>query len=434
MNKEKIKQLIVEHKERFLKPADLVRRDSQPFIEKVLKQKEIIVISGVRRAGKSSLMKLITGDLINQDKVPGNNILYLNFEDERFIEFKHSDFEILLETYVELYQPDGRQYFFLDEIQNIKGWEKWVNRLYEFENIKIFITGSNASLLSSEIASALTGRNRQILNFPFSFHEFLSFNQEEITPTDFYLREKKIKLKKFFQEYASMGGFPEVLKNRDLTLLEQYFKDIIYRDVIARYNIRNIHEIRELALFLASNIGTIQSYQNLQNLINVKSLNTIKNYLEIFESVYLFLRVDLFDFSVKRQIYNPSKIYTTDIALANSIAFTFSRNIGRLYENIVCIELMRRNQDIFYWKSKNNQEVDFLIKKGLEINTAIQVCTSLSNDKIKKREIESLLEAKRTLYARNLIILTEDEEDEITENSVKINITPIWKWLLESDR
>ncbi|MCK9244406.1 MAG: ATP-binding protein [Candidatus Marinimicrobia bacterium] len=431
MNKEKIKQLIVEHKERFLKPADLVRRDSQSFIEKVLKQKEIIVISGVRRAGKSSLMKLITGDLINQDKVPGNNILYLNFEDERFIEFKHSDFEILLETYVELYQPDGRQYFFLDEIQNIKGWEKWVNRLYEFENIKIFITGSNASLLSSEIASALTGRNRQILNFPFSFHEFLSFNQEEIKPTDFYLREKKIKLKKFFQEYASMGGFPEVLKNRDLTLLEQYFKDIIYRDVIARYNIRNIHEIRELALFLASNIGTIQSYQNLQNLINVKSLNTIKNYLEIFESVYLFLRVDLFDFSVKRQIYNPSKIYITDIALANSIAFTFSRNIGRLYENIVCIELMRRNQDIFYWKSKNNQEVDFLIKKGLEINTAIQVCTSLSNDKIKKREIESLLEAKRTLNARNLIILTEDEEDEITENSVKINITPIWKWLLE---
>ncbi|MFA4921619.1 MAG: ATP-binding protein, partial [Candidatus Neomarinimicrobiota bacterium] len=289
----------------------------------------------------------------------------------------------------------------------------------------------NASLLSSEIASALTGRNRQILNFPFSFHEFLSFNQEEIKPTDFYLREKKIKLKKFFQEYASMGGFPEVLKNRDLTLLEQYFKDIIYRDVIARYNIRNIHEIRELALFLASNIGTIQSYQNLQNLINVKSLNTIKNYLEIFESVYLFLRVDLFDFSVKRQIYNPSKIYITDIALANSIAFTFSRNIGRLYENIVCIELMRRNQDIFYWKSKNNQEVDFLIKKGLEINTAIQVCTSLSNDKIKKKEIESLLEAKRTLNARNLIILTEDEEDEITENSVKINITPIWKWLLE---
>lgn len=430
MNKEKIKQLIVEHKERFLKPVNLIRRDSQAFIEKVLKQKEIIVISGVRRAGKSSLMKLITGDLINQDKVPENNILYLNFEDERFIEFKHSDFEILLETYLELYHPDGRQYFFLDEIQNIPGWEKWVNRLYEFENIKIFITGSNASLLSSEIASALTGRNRQIVNFPFSFHEFLRFKQEEIKPTDLYLREKKLKLKKLFQEYTSMGGFPEVLKNRDLTLLEQYFKDIIYRDVIARYNIRNIHEIRELALFLASNIGTIQSYQNLQNLINVKSLNTIKNYLEIFESVYLFLRVDLFDFSVKRQIYNPSKIYTTDIALANSIAFTFSRNLGRLYENIVCIELMRRNQDIFYWKSKNNQEVDFLIKKGLEIEDAIQVCTSLSNDKIKKREIESLLEAKRTLNARNLIILTEDEEDEITENSVKIIITPIWKWLL----
>ncbi|MCG2716329.1 MAG: ATP-binding protein [Candidatus Marinimicrobia bacterium] len=213
--------------------------------------------------------------------------------------------------------------------------------------------------------------------------------------------------------------------------MEQYFKDIIYRDVIARYNIRNTHEIRELALFLASNIGTIQSYQNLQNLINVKSLNTIKNYLGIMESVYLFMRVDLFDYSVKRQIYNPSKIYSIDTALANSIAFNFSRNLGRLYENIVCTELLRRNHEIFYWKSKKDGEVDFLIKKGLQIDTAIQVCTSLSNDKIRKREIDGLLEAKRALKAEKLLIITEDEEQELTVESETIQVIPIWKWLLK---
>lgn len=432
MHKEKIKQLIIEHRDRFLKATELIERDIQQVAKPFLLQREIIVISGVRRSGKSSLLKLISNDIRKTQQVPDKNILYLNFDDERFIEFRHTDFELLFETYIELFQPEGRKYFFLDEIQNIQGWERWVNRIYEFEDVKIFITGSNATLLSSEIASALTGRNRQILNFPFSFKEFLRFNQVELQPADFYLREKKANIKNLFKEYVNIGGFPEVLKNRDLTLLEQYFKDIIYRDVIARYNIRNTYEIRELALFLASNIGTIQSYQNLQNLINVKSLNTIKNYLEILEIVYLFTRVDLFDYSLKRQIYNPSKIYAIDTALANSVAFNFSRNLGRLYENIVCMELLRRNQEIFYWKSKNNKEVDFLIKQGIQIETAIQVCISLSNAKIVKREIDGLLEAKRNLNAQRLVILTEDEEEEeLTEDSVKIQVVPIWKWLLE---
>lgn len=176
MNKEKIKQLIVEHKERFLKSAELINRDNQQLIKRLLTQKEIIVISGVRRAGKSSLMKLIGNDIQTSDHVSANNILYLNFDDERFIEFSHQDFDLLFETFIELFKPQGRKYFFLDEIQNIQGWERWVNRIYEFEDIKIFVTGSNATLLSSEIASALTGRNRQIANYPFSFSEFLRFN------------------------------------------------------------------------------------------------------------------------------------------------------------------------------------------------------------------------------------------------------------------
>lgn len=430
MEKNKLKQLIVEHKERFLKPAQLVRRGIQKHIESYVKQREIVIISGVRRSGKSSLMKLISDDFQQIYHVSQDNILFLNFEDERFIEFTHRDFEPLYETFIEIYQPRGKKYFFLDEIQNIKGWERWVNRMYEFEDVKIFVTGSNATLLSPEIASALTGRNRQVHTYPFSFNELLKLRNCSFDEKDLYIREGKVKIKNLFREYRELGGFPEVLKNRDVTLLEQYFKDILYRDIVARYRIRNVREIRELALFLASNTGTIQSYKNLKEMIQVKSLNTVKNYLEILEDVYIFFRLTLFDYSIKRQIYNPSKVYSIDPALSRSVAFKFSQDLGRLYGNMVFVELMRRGNQIFYWKSRKGQEVDFLIKRGLKIEKAIQVCTSLSDKRTKQREIEGLLAAHEELKAKNLTILTEDDEGEEMFDKNKIYIIPLWKWLL----
>jgi len=432
MEKNKLKQLIIEHKERFLSPSNLVNREIQKTIKRYIKQKEILVISGVRRSGKSSLMKLICNDIIKENKISKNNILYLNFEDERFIEFSHADFEPLIETFLEIYQPKNQMFFFLDEIQNIYGWEKWVNRIYEFENIKIFVTGSNATLLSSEISTALTGRNRQINIYPFSFREFLSLRSFKKNEEDLYLREKRVQLKNLFKDYVKFGGFPEVLKNEDLSILEQYFKDIIYRDVIARYSIRNTKEIRELALFLASNIGTIQSYKNLKEFIDAKSQNTVKNHLEILQNAYLFFQLDLFDYSIKRQIYNPSKIYSIDVALSNSMAFKFSENLGHIYENICFTELLRKNSEIYYWKSKTGKEVDFLIKKGLKIREAIQICTDLSNRKTKERELSGLMNAYLELNVNNLTILTEDDEGEETVDQVKISIIPLWKWLLQN--
>ena len=432
MEKNKLKQLIIEHKERFLSPSNLVNREIQKSIKRYIKQKEILVISGVRRSGKSSLMKLICNDIIKENKISKNNILYLNFEDERFIEFSHADFDPLIETFLEIYQPKNQMFFFLDEIQNIYGWEKWVNRIYEFENIKIFVTGSNATLLSSEISTALTGRNRQINIYPFSFREFLSLRSFKKNEEDLYLREKRVQLKNLFKDYVKFGGFPEVLKNEDLSILEQYFKDIIYRDVIARYSIRNTKEIRELALFLASNIGTIQSYKNLKEFIDAKSQNTVKNHLEILQNAYLFFQLDLFDYSIKRQIYNPSKIYSIDVALSNSMAFKFSENLGHIYENICFTELLRKNSEIYYWKSKTGKEVDFLIKKGLKIREAIQICTDLSNRKTKERELSGLMNAYLELNVNNLTILTEDDEGEETVDQVKISIIPLWKWLLQN--
>ena len=430
MDKNKLKELLIEYKERFLiERSDLIRREIQDRIESFLKYKEVVMITGTRRGGKSSLMKLICDDLIKKYKVPASNILYLNFEDERFIEFNSGDFAKIYELYLQINKPIGRKYFFLDEIQNVPGWERWVNRLYENENIKIFITGSNASLLRSEISTALTGRNRVITNFPFSFREFLVYKSYRLEENDFYQTEKRAIIKGFFQEYLKLGGYPEIVKINDSTLLEQYFKDIIYRDILPRYSVKKIKEIRELCLFLASNLGSIHSYNKLLSLIGVKSINTVKNYLEILEEVFLFFQINLFDYSIKRQIYNPSKIYIIDTALGNSISFKFSKNIRHIYENLVFLELKRRNKEIYYWKSKKGKEVDFLIKRGLDIEEAIQVSYNLNDKKTLNRELESLLLAKEEFKIKYLTIVTEDEDIEKEIGNVKIKIIPLWKWL-----
>ena len=211
MEKEKLKELVLEHKERFFSREGLVRRMVQEEISRYLPQREIVIITGVRRSGKSSLLRLIADD-IRQKGVGGENILYLNFEDERFLPFRAEDFEPLFEVFLTLGNPQGRKYFFLDEIQNIRGWEKWLNRLYEFEDVKIFVTGSNASILGSEISTALTGRNRQIITWPFSFREFLALRGFHLDDRSFYRREKKAEIKRWFEEYFDLGGFPEVLK------------------------------------------------------------------------------------------------------------------------------------------------------------------------------------------------------------------------------
>jgi predicted AAA+ superfamily ATPase len=431
MEKSKLRELLIEHRERFLSRRGLIRREIQKKLERHIRHKEVILITGVRRGGKSSLMRLICEDITARLNVPLSNILYLNFEDERLIDFTVKDFEVIEEIFFEMENPKGKRFFFLDEIQNVMGWEKWVNRLYEFEDVKVFVTGSNASMLGSKISTALTGRNRQIINWPFSFAEYLGLREYPLGDKSFYLREKRAEIKRLFGEYCNMGGFPEILKARDTELLKQYFADIIYRDIIAGYSIKNVKEIKELALFLASNLGTVQSYKNMKNLIGVKSINTVKNYLEALSDVFLFFGVDLFDFSIKRQIYNPSKNYCIDTALSNAISFKFSRNLGHLYENLVFLELKRRDEDVFYWKSKRtHHEVDFVTKRGMKIDKAIQVAVSLSDKKVREREIRALLETRDALTPNHLIILTEDEEGEEIIGDAAIKISPIWKWLL----
>lgn len=439
MEKINLKELIVEHKNRFLARKELIPRDLQDDISDYLSQREIIILTGVRRCGKSSLMRLICGDLLEKKAIPVNNILYLNFEDERFLPFTANDFDLLYETFMELENPQGRLFLFLDEIQNIGGWEKWLNRLFEFEDTKIFVTGSNATMLSSEISTALTGRNRQIVVWPFSFREFLRLRDCPVDERSTYERNKRTEIKRLFQEYFDLGGFPEVLKTGDNTILVQYYRDILYRDIIARNAIKNIREIKELTLYLAANPATIQSYKNIQDMIGARSATTVKNYLTALNDVYLFFFTDLFDYSVKRQIYNPSKVYAVDTAMINSVSFRFSRNIGHLYENLVFLELKRRACEIYYGKTRKGKEVDFLIKEGLHVVEAIQVSSSLADEKTRHREFQALTEireelkrdaSKAGISGLVMTVITNEEEGVMETGSGDIRLIPLWKWLL----
>lgn len=430
MEKHKLKELITHHKDRFLNRSGLFARDLQATVRPYLKQREILAITGVRRGGKSSLMRLICSDLMDYHDVERANILYLNFEDERFSSFTAADFEPLLEAYLELEAPQGKIWLFLDEIQNVPLWEKWLNRLYEFEDIKIFVTGSNATLLDSEISTSLTGRNRRITVWPLSFAEFVRAMRKPDETLNLYLRDECISLKRLFEEYLRSGGFPEVIKTGDSTILEQYYQDILYRDIITRSGIRSTREIKELALFLASNSSCIHSYRSLQSVIGVKSPNTVKNYLQVLADVYLFQLVDLFDYSLKRQIYNPSKVYGIDPALLQSISFTFSRNLGRICENIVFLELKRRGKEIYYWKSIAGKEVDFLIRQGTTITGAIQVSVALEEPATLRRELEGLLAAAEQFPTAELTMLTDDDERVIQMQNLEINVIPLWKWLI----
>ena len=430
MDKEILKSIIVSHKEKFLSKSGLIKRDIIAKEEKKILAREVVFLTGIRRSGKSSLLYLIYKYLSAKYQVPARNILFINFEDERLINFGVDDFDALYRAFLEIENPAGKKYLFFDEIQNINGWERWVNRLYEFEDAKIFITGSKASLINSDISTSLTGRNRQLQNYTFSFFEYAKLNQKEITQRSLLSDNEKVVIARLLNNYLGTGGFPEALKANDLDVVDQYFKDIIYRDIIAKYNIRNVKEIKELALYLISNTGSINSYENLRKIIGATNVSTIKNYLSAFQDVFLIYALPLFAYSVKRQIYNPNKYYAGDIGFYHAVGFSFSADNGRLLENLVLLDLLRNNNDVYYWKSKKGFEIDFVINKKRQIVKAIQVCYYLSNEN-RDREVRALLAAANEIGAKSLQIITYEQNEEIKTESVSIEVISYLHWLMK---
>lgn len=420
MNKEELKGIIIEQNDYFLKKSDSVLREK---FEKIIELKElphIIIISGLRRAGKSTLLEQVKNKLYSNAK-----IAYLNFEDERLLDFKVEDFNLLYEICLQLYEP---KVFLFDEIQNIEGWEIAIRKFYE-KKIKFYITGSNASMLSRELGTKLTGRHINVTLYPFSFKEFLSFKKFEYVSNDLYLTEKKIKIKLFFEEYLLKGGVPEYTKYGKKEIIQKVYEDILYKDILVRYNLTDEKTLRELSKYLISNVGAEFSYNNLKKMLSLGSSNTIKSYISYLENSYLIFTLEKFDYSMKKQLMNQKKIYTIDPAFIENVSFRFSKDIGKLLENMVFIELKRRNHEIYYHRDKF--ECDFLIKEGLEIVSAIQVTKSLDDDETKKREIKGLIEALEKYKLNQGLILTEDEEDEFEIKNYKIIVKPIWKFLLE---
>lgn len=421
MDKNILKGIVLEQK-KVQESLDFgIKRDKLDLIAKYISMPHTVVISGIRRTGKSTLLGQIIHSFYKGD------VHYINFEDERLIKFEVEDFNNLYEIFLEFFGE--RKVFIFDEIQNVPKWEIFVRRMQD-RGYKFFITGSNASLLSKEFGTKLTGRCIILELYPFSFREFLLFNGYVLGKDDMFHTNKIGLIKKYFNEYLKKGGIPEYLKYKDQIVLKRIYDDILYRDIVARYEIKEIKALRELSFYLLSNIAGLFSYNNLKQVLQLGSVNTVKNYVDYLENSFLVFLINKFSYSLKQQLIANKKIYCIDNGLVEAVSFQFSENRGKFLENLVFIELKRRYQNIYYYKTANNLEVDFLIKNEKNI-ILIQVTENMDNQKVRDREIRALVSAMEELKTTNSIILTMDNEEKIKTQNGIIELKPVYKWLIE---
>ena len=387
--------------------------------EHLLKSQDVVVISGIRRCGKSTLLHQIRKNQPEKD-------YYLNFDDDRLVQFTTDDFQLLYELFISLFGK--QQTFYFDEIQNVKGWERFVRRLHDYGN-KIFITGSNASMLSRELGTHLTGRFLSYELFPFSFSEYLQWSKIEVNDSSKLSTEAKAGLIRQFDQYFIAGGFPAYLREQNPQYLKTLYENILYRDVLVRNKLTNEKELLELVFYLASNVAKLNSYSALTKTIGVANPTTIKNYLSFLEDAYLVFSVNKLSYSVKTQLRNPKKVYLIDLALVRTLGFHFTDDRGRFLENLVFLELKRGGRVIFYHQEK--YECDFVIRDGANVVLAIQVTYSMQDGETHKRELNGLLEAMEEYQLITGLIITDHEEKEIDIPGKTITIVPAWKWLLE---
>jgi predicted AAA+ superfamily ATPase len=371
------------------------------FMEKFMPTgNHIEVISGIRRCGKSTLMKQIIHT--NYQKT-----VYFNFEDARVHGFEVGDFPKLDEIF-------GRGYdaYFFDEIQNVPSWEVFIRQLHD-RNDKIYITGSNATLLSKELGTRLTGRHLRHELFPFSYNEFITYKQLTSDINS-------------FSQYLLSGGFPEFLDSQNAEVLQNILKDIVFRDIAIRYAIRNTGSLMDITLYLLSNIGKEISYNNLRKTFNLGSANTVSDYLSWLSDAYLLFFLPRFSWSNKSIAVNPRKVYAIDNGLVNANSLSFSHDRGRMLENIVFMHLRRNYDSLFYFRS--NKECDFVVFENKKCKFLIQVCESLSTDNL-NRELEGLQEAMAFFQMKEGYILTLDQSDELRPKDNVIHIIPVYQYI-----
>ncbi|MBI3921128.1 MAG: ATP-binding protein [Armatimonadetes bacterium] len=405
-----------------------VRRSMLGSVLNHLDDREIVIISGVRRCGKTTLLFQVIEHL--RQEGDRGNVLYVNLEDERLLDFQVEDFERLLEVFHEERvrvgdsEDNHRLFLFLDEVQEVAHWEKWVRRVYDQfgEQIKIFITGSSSFILSSEFASLLSGRNLTYSLRPFSFEEFLRFKGIEDLDIDQISADtrRRSQIQAHLTDYLSGGGFPAAAGKDSLELLQQYYRDILFRDVATRYGIRDVRLLERVGHYLLTNAGNLVSYNKLAQILG-GSKDTIKDYVGHLLTANLISELPYFSYSLAEVNRRNRKVYSVDCGLRNAVAFRFSPDTGRLAENAAFLHLADQNPNLFYWTDGN--EIDFVVDHHGEVDL-INVCMT---DNIPPREWQGLLaQPKPARVIRGRMLVSRDEGP--TQTGVER--CPLWRFLL----
>ncbi len=419
LSETEIKEILVRQRETIINKKYGLERAVLRVIGSKLKLPHVVVLTGLRRSGKSTLLRQLI-----KKKYNDKDFYYINFEDERLFNFPASEFNRLYEALVSLY---GKQKtFFLDEIQNVTHFETFVRRLYE-EGFKFFITGSSATLLSKELGTKLTGRHVDIIVKPFSFLEFLELKGIKLNKESIYKTEAKAELKGYFEEYLIKGGMPEYLIYNDSELLAKVYEDTVIKDIAIRYKVNNVVVLRQLYSYLISNFATKFSYNSLKRFISINSVNTIKKFISYLEETYFARTITKFDYSSRKQIINDKKFYVIDNGFINVLSNKLTKDKSWLLENLI-FNCLTENYDVFYYSAQ--KECDFIAIKNKEIKQAIQVCYEL-NEENKEREISGLVGALKQFNLKEGLILTCNQEEELLVGGRKILIKPAWKWLLK---
>ena len=421
----KLKSVIIDQREEVEEQLKtVIKRDVDlTKIQKYLSHPNVLIITGIRRCGKSTLATMI---------LRGEKFAYINFDDNELINFRGEDFNKLLQAFYELYGND-LQYLIFDEIQNISGWELFISKLRKTK--KIIITGSNANLLSMELSTHLTGRHIDYYLTTFSFAEYLKYHQVKFSHDDLFSTKKKAEINLHLNKYIKFGGFPEVYKFGEV-MADNIFDDIINKDILIRQQIKHKTEFKKVASYLLANYSQEFTYAKLKNVFEIKNIQTLKNYIEYLRESYLVFILERFSFKLKQQIIAPKKIYAIDNALLGSSSAEFSDNLGKKIENLVFLELKRRsaqdkNESVFYWQDHAGREIDFLIKKDKKVAKLIQVAYSLSQLNAKEREIKSLIIGSEQLKCDDLTIVTMEDDGEEVVGGKKIKIVSLGRFLLD---
>lgn len=411
---------------------DLFDRD----IEVPLSSGKIISLIGVRRSGKTSFLFNFIGKL-NKQGIDMRKFLYLNFEDER-LDLKTDELDLILQAYRELY-PDlnlKECYLFFDEIQNIENWEKFVRRVYDSITRNIFITGSNARFLSSEIATSLRGRALSYEVFPLSFREYLRFNNVGI---DLHSSRSLAKINNSLHKYLDNGGFPEVIKYDDKLrekVLQEYFNVMIYRDIVERYEIRNAAVLKFFIKRVLASSTKQLSVNTIYNELKSSGFKIGKNllyeYLDACQSIYLAFVLKKFAHKFVSRELGERKVYCIDNGLLNAVNFRFSEDKGKAIEQVVFLEMKRRGKEIYFYRER--YECDFVVKEGNSVSEVIQVSHTLADEKTKKRELRGIVDACKEFGLKRGIIITSDTSEDFEVERIKIHAVPLYQWLLSDDK